>query len=266
MAIKGTIVQQREPAITGGGRVDFDQNKFDVLIEQKGYDVIYRKAIQCPCKSRTNSSQSNCKNCGGIGFLWINPVQTKMVMQSMNVNPKYQEYGESLLGTVNISAREVDRLSKMDEITIQNAETESTQVLWLEYNETDEVYYTYTTNEIIETYYVAFFEGTTNPLRKLEPETDYQIEGRKITFQPAFIDSINTNDASIAIRYTHRPKYYIWEIGRDVMNSTVLTDGSEKTINLPVNAIGMKADLVKDLENYNGDRLFDNSFLTKCDV
>lgn len=267
MAIKGTITKQNPANTSGGGRVDFRKSDYDRAIQEKGYRVIYRKAVQCPCKSKGSGNQSTCKNCGGVGWLWINPIETKMLLQSMNTNPKYQEYGEALMGTVNITSRDVDKLAKMDEITLMEGEAESTEVLFLYYNSTDNVYYTNTVYPIQQDYYIALYVSDSDPLSKLEKDTDYTLDGRRIIINQSVLSQFtDLTDLSITVRYLHKPKYYVWDIGRDVMNTTIKKGGSEHNIKMPLNAIGMRADLVKDLENYNNDRLHDNSFLTQCDV
>ena len=40
-------------------------------------------------------------------------------------------------------------------------------------------------------------------------------------------------------------------------------DSNTKQV-LPINAIGKRAHLIKDVENFDGNRLFDNSWATTC--
>ena len=266
------VLIQRVPSPLLAERVDFKLNQFETAIYKKGSDVLYRKAIKCPCKSKGSGNLSSCKNCGGTGWLWINPMRTRMIVQSMNLSPKYLEYGEALLGTISVSSMERDRLSRMDELTILNVETESTETQFLVYNSTDSLYYTYSDYDVIDLYYLAIFVSGSTELVKLELNVEFTIVGRKIVF----IDSVDTNhniydgavseDFSICMRYTHNPKYYVWDVGRDAMTTKVVTGRNEVDVKMPVNAVAMRADLVKDLENYSGDRLLDNSFLTQCDV
>jgi hypothetical protein len=60
-------------------RADFNKSDFETLIQQKGRDVVLEKAILCGCKDKQGNQQSNCKNCGGAGFLFINPKETRMI-------------------------------------------------------------------------------------------------------------------------------------------------------------------------------------------
>ena len=82
-------------------RVDFNKPSFEKLIYQKGLDVVWEQAIHCPCKDdeAANQGLSSCKNCGGTGWVFINPEETKMIIHSMNLNTRYKEWSMEKLGS-----------------------------------------------------------------------------------------------------------------------------------------------------------------------
>jgi len=115
------IIQQTPPNTQGKTRVDLDKSDFDALVWQKGYDVYVDKAMKCPCRNTPDSQAlSNCRNCGGSGWIFFNRKETRMVLQSMNANNRYQEWSEEKLGTVRITSLNKEQLTYMDRITIKN--------------------------------------------------------------------------------------------------------------------------------------------------
>ena len=69
----------------------FHRNDFEKLIAQKGRAVTLEQAIQCSCKSRSANQQSNCQNCGGTGWIFINSRLTRLVIQQMKINITFSE-------------------------------------------------------------------------------------------------------------------------------------------------------------------------------
>ena len=95
MADNKPITIQTPPNTVGQPSVQLVKNDFDVAIEKKGYRVYHDKASKCPCASKNGGApQSNCKNCGGSGWFYINRTRTRMVVQSMNINTTNKEWSE----------------------------------------------------------------------------------------------------------------------------------------------------------------------------
>ncbi len=69
-------------------------------------------------------------------------------------------------------------------------------------------------------------------------------------------------DPCVTIRYIHNPVYHIIDISRESFTSTdgSISQGKPKLI-LPIHAIAQRAHLIKDVEDYDGTRLLDNSWL-----
>jgi hypothetical protein len=256
-----TILQGTLPAGTTIG-ADFNKLEFDLTIKQKGYNVIYEAAYRCPCKSKTNDHQSTCKNCGGGGWLWVNPTKTKMIMHSISDERKYQDVGREDLGAVQLTAFADNVLSLMDRITIVDGLTDNTDILYPVLNDAGTNMFAFTKYNIVGVDYLGLFVNTTTRLNQLLAPDDFTFHDNVIEFDPKFNAY---EDMSVTVRYLHAPVYHVIDIARDTMRSTVVDgQGKRSVINLPIHALGKRAHLIKESENYMGNRLLDNSWEISC--
>ncbi len=253
-----TILQEDLP----GGislQADFYKPEVDATIQAKGYNVIFSKNYLCPCKSKESDHLNTCKNCGGTGMFWANPTRTKMIISGIANSKKIEEWGRDDLGDVRITAFDQDKLSKMDQIVIQDATSEMSEALYPVLDDDGLVLFTMTKYDIKSIDYIGLFVDVNTPVRKLVPVTEYNFQDNKITFNASFNALI---DPCVTIRYVHAPTYYVWDITRDAMKSTVMNNSVPTVITLPVHAIAKKASHIKDAENFDGNKLFDNSWLS----
>lgn len=269
MARDKTIVRQQAPSLVGQPQVDFRKNDFEALIEQKGYRVYKESSVSCPCADNKNGNHplSSCKNCGGSGYVFINKTETRMVITSMNVNNQYKEWSEERIGTAAITARDVDKLSHMDKITLADGMSEFSELLHpqiIEINTFNKLIgFTFYDIEDIEA--IFLFDGGSNKLKLLTNITDYTYQYNRIVLD----DQYNSlNNPTLSVRYKHRPQFLVIDIPRDIMNSPVLNKvtGQVEDLTFPIHAIARRAHYVLDQENYAGNRVFDNSFNDTCDT
>ena len=75
-------------------RADFEREDYKTLIEQKGRRILYEKALLCPCKSPSTNQQSGCKNCGGIGWIFVNPIQTRMIVSAVKIVTEFKPWSQ----------------------------------------------------------------------------------------------------------------------------------------------------------------------------
>lgn len=268
-----TVITKPQP--TGKSLpADFVLSEVEATIRDKGIDVIWEKAYICPCKSKESEHLSTCKNCKGTGWIFANPTKTKMLIQSIQADGKLKEaalreWGFVDLGTVKITALNEDKLSYMDRIVITDATAEHQQVLYPRL--TDDLngasesdsglegqLFAFTKYDIQSIDYIGLFEGVGLPLKRLVEITDYTFRDNVLLLGAQY-DSLV--DPCVTIRYIHHPIYHVTDILRESMTSTQfpLSQGQRKLI-MPVHALGKRAHLVKDAENFDGDRLFDNSW------
>lgn len=241
----------------------FKKNDFDVTIWNHGYDVIVEKAMKCPCKSKGTDNLSSCKNCGGSGWFFINPIQTKAILHSMNLQTKFLEWTETNVGTVNISVRDIDRIAFMDRISVlQGISTHQQTIFPRRFNDIIFAFLDYTPKEVES---VFLFVTANEKLTKLEQGTDYNIVDYKIIFDNKYA---NIENLTFTIRYTHAPQYHVIDLPRDLMVSTIRTvDNKRAKAQMPVSAVGRRAHFVLDRQSFEGDLYFDNSYeeLKCCD-
>jgi hypothetical protein len=237
--------------------VKFQKKRFDGLIWDKGYDVWIDKAMRCPCiQKSTGQGLPNCRNCLGKGWLFINRSETRIVIQSLNANKKYENWTEETTGTAKITARAIDRLAWMDRITIINAEGIFQEVLFpTQFNGELIAFPIYTPLEIFECY---LFDGVTNKLKILELVTDYTISDEKIIFNNNYI---NNQQFSVSIRYAHCLVYHVTDINRDVMVTRVrdCDDETSASAQMPINGMAKKAHYIFDNTKFEANKLLENS-------
>lgn len=241
-----------------GSRVDFTQSKFDTILLQKGKPVIFEKAIQCPCKSSGTNQQSNCKNCGGTGWVFINPEETRMLIQSMSLATDYKAWSEELRGVVKVSALKEEKISFMDRITDLNASSYFNEVLHL-VKKTPSIWFSYTSYKVKEVEYCALFQGVGVKLKLLTLNVDYTLSGNVFTLINNTLLDPN-QDTSITIRYAHAPSFHVIEIQRESMESLSLENNTNEIIqSMPVTFMAKRAHYILDAQNLAKDRIIDNS-------
>lgn len=243
----------------------FDEKKFEDLITDKGYEAYIDRAIQCPCRVKASGQAlSDCQNCGGVGWFYIDRQKTKIACIAMSNRNKYETWTTSNAGTVSISTRPVDKLGWMDRVSLIELESWFSQAIYLKQLQ-DNSYFTFLTYEPITVFDVFLFKGSAVPVAYLTPDK-YAISGNKILVPLSTITDLNIDSSitefSISIRYTHNPAYYIIDINRDLIKQTTVNDCGNpipNKTNLPLNCIGKRAHFVLNAANFTNDNLFNNT-------
>lgn len=246
-------------------QADFILPEIEATIRDKGCDCLYERAYLCPCKDSASAAPlSLCRNCGGVGWIWCNPTKTRMIVSGIASDSKMKEaalreFGMIDMGAVKITAIDVDKFTYMDRITILEATAQHNQIIYPKLTDDEDIFFAFTKYNILDIDNIAFYNGSGAKLTRLFEPTDYLFQDNIITFIDGY--SAITN-FSVSIRYSHRPVFHIIDILRESMTSTKgqYPQGQEKLI-MPIHAIAKRAHLIKDVENYNGDRLLDNSWL-----
>jgi hypothetical protein len=237
--------------------VNFSKTEIDDLVTNKGYDVHLEKALMCPCRGKENgAAQGTCKNCGGTGWVFINRTKTKAILHSMNLNTKYTQWSAEKIGTVNITTMSRDTLGYMDRLTVIGAESEMNQLLF-PYVDGGNVF-AFTNYEVKSVVDMFYFAGSSTRLELLTEGVDFTVEGSIIKFSERFI---NDEQPTFTVRYKHAPAFHVLDLTREVLMARVRTEQNPDFVdNLPVSAVGKRAHYILDMQNYNGDRLYDNSY------
>lgn len=257
---------QKTPVNTqGSARVDLVKMDFETLIQNKGYDVYHEKAVKCPCHVKNDGNPlSNCRNCGGSGWVFINKVETRMVLMGINIDTKFKEWSEEKLGTVKVSARDCDQLAFMDRITVIDGEVTTSQVIYPRL--IDGSMRAKTIYSIKEVQEIFSYNGPDQKLRLLTEGAagDYTIENNILVLSEEFNDVENL---SISVRYTHAPQFHIIDLQRETMVTRVKdkeNGGSDIDVLMPISAVARRTHYVLDEQNFTGDYLFDNTYDPGC--
>ena len=256
------IIQQPTPNLQNQANFGFRVNDYEAAIWQKGYTVLWEKALRCPCRTNNTDHLSTCKNCGSTGWVFINPVRTRALLSSINSDTKFKEWSEEKLGTVTVTMIKANQLSFMDRITVEDSEGFHNQLLQpkIETVTEEENLFAYTTYNIEQILEIFLFEDVDVPLKRLFIDTDYTYSGNKIIFNEDYKELENM---TISIKYQHRLQYHVIDIPHETRNSYKIdsTNGREENIKLPINAVARRSHYVLDAANYLGDRIINNSYL-----
>jgi hypothetical protein len=234
--------------------------EFDQLVYSKGEDVLYEKAILCPCRSKSNASPlASCLNCGGSGYLFVNANKTKMVIQSLTSKTKYTQWSKETLGTSVITSRSIDKISYFDRITLLNSEATYSQILYPQVYK--DVLFSFTVYNILSIDVVFLFVGENIPLRRLGLGVDYFFTKgeNKIIFSN---DLSSIENLTTSIRYQHYSAYGILELLKEFRVSPGNDSLGRNIMNLfPFNAVGRKYHYIIDSLNSETSGVIDNSFI-----
>lgn len=237
-------------------RADLIKQEFDNLIYQKGRVVLLETALQCPCKSKSTNQQTNCRNCGGTGWIFINPIRTRMVLTAIDAVTDYRPWSEELVGTVSITAHMEEKLSLMDRVTVLDGEVIQNEVLFI--RSVQGKNFTFARYDIEEVHYIGLFDGVSSKIRRLEKDKDYSIKRNVIEFS-SDLDLPFDRENSITLRYSHLPQFHVVDMKRETMQ-TFVWEGGEKIQKMPISAIARRAHYHLSMENFDQTRLLDNSY------
>lgn len=166
------------PNLIGKPVVNFTLEEHEAMVWNKGYNVTIESAIKCPCKTKDNDHLSTCENCLGVGWVFINSVQDRAVLSSINFETAYKEWSAEKLGTVNVTVMRRSYFSYMDKIIVQDSSVRQSEVLFPFAFNTN--YFAYTIYDIDSVEEVFQFQSVIEPLLKLEETTDFTVDGNKI--------------------------------------------------------------------------------------
>jgi hypothetical protein len=255
-----SIVKAASPNMSKSLDAPLVKGLFDEKIWQYGYDVLIDKAIECPCRTEgDNSNLSDCQNCGGTGWAFINPLQTKALITSINQDTKYKQWSQELIGNISVSLLQMDNASFMDRITMMNEMATFSEVRKVKVTETG-AKFIFTSYQIEEIEDIFIFESSSTKLVRLS-STDYSIKTLNnfvIEFGATALDDSSNN--SISVRYKHKVQYNILDQPHILRSSNDKNNlGQVIKIKLPNQYIARLAHYVLK-PNFAGDGILNNTY------
>lgn len=254
-----SIIQQTPPNLAGVPNPEFETQLLDAAIWQKGYDCLIHKAIECPCRTHgENSNLPTCSNCGGTGWVYINPIETKALVTSINKDTKYKSWSQELIGTMSVSLMNVEKASFMDRITFIKETGIFSEVKTAYTADTDTFIFLSYEAELVEDIFI--FTGQGNKLTRVDP-TKYYIKtdnNAVVVFLSGALTGSTNN--SISVRYRNKVQYNILDIPHMIRSSNITNErGQLEKVLLPNQYIARLAHYVRGLK-FDGTGIQDNSY------
>ena len=239
-------------------QVRFEPNRFNSLIFDKGYDAWIDKAYRCPCSVKgAGQPLSTCDNCLGIGWIFANRTETRIAVQGLKADVRYENWTRDTTGMAKISARAVDKLAFMDRIILREVEGYYNEIIRVVIKENEKV--AYLEYPLIQMENIMLFNSDIEPLIYLNEGVDYEVVGEsKLVFKNANI----VEDSTLTVRYRHFVTYHIIDMDRDIMKvrTKQCSYSDEELQNMPIHGMARKAHYLFDNLKYDAEkRLIDNS-------
>lgn len=244
-------------------QVNFQPWRFNSLIDDKAYNVWIDKAYRCPCSVKGSGQPlPSCRNCLGTGWIFTNRKETRVAIQSINIDIKYDNWLKNVAGTVRVTARAVDRLAFMDRIILREVDGFYNEILRIK--EVDNKLFLFPEYPILEIEELMKFEGDNVALSYMKEGIDFKVNDES---EIEILNSSITINDTFTIRYRHRMTYHIIEMNRDVMkvrdgDQDACNFNQDKLANMPINGIARKAHYLFDNLKYEEKtKLLDNTKL-----
>lgn len=246
------------PPETTEHQVRFQPWRFDSLVFDKGYEVWIDRALRCPCVVKgTGQPLVSCNNCVGLGWIFVNRIETRIAVQQLKADVKYENWSQVTTGMARVTARATDKLAFMDRIILREVEGYFNEVIRTRQYGAKQV--AFTIYQILEIESIYLFVNDKQPLKPLEENIDYTFDNSKIILS----DNYNSmKDLSISIRYRHCLTYHIIDMNRDIMKvrEKDCSYSYEQLTNMPIGGMARKSHYIFDNNKYEEQgRLIENS-------
>lgn len=217
--------------------VDFSRQKFDALLEAKGWDVVWERAAVCPNRPKDGvaprAHDVNCSFCDGYGYVYFDACPTKMLIQGVTYDEQFTSKGWWGASRVTVTARPGSHLSWWDRISLQAGIARFTQLLRRQPVGND-----YPKYKPICIEYVAW-KDRSGSLQRLDEKSVF-INADGTLAWPGTVKPDGNVDYSIS--YTYRPRFVVQDLLHWLRDSTVVG----KQVDFPVTAVAKADFLVRD--------------------
>jgi hypothetical protein len=221
-------------------RQDFNVDKYNNKINEKGYDIKWSRMLSCPCKKDlTSQSNSNCINCGGTGYFFLDPIEIRAMISNTAFQKNFShQWTADMQGTAYMTIEAEHKIGWMDKIEVMFAETVFSETRIVEQSNLDLIIKThYVATKILNAY---VYVNDVTPLKVLDVN-DFVISGKEIKI---ISDEILLND-QIGLLYEYNPTYVVIDILNDYRNTIVSkNEPIEKLRKMPLRATIKREHLV----------------------
>ena len=222
-----------------GQTVDFDRDAFARFISDKGYDVTWEKAVNCPNMPADTLAPRDhsvaCPFCDGRGFIYFDAQDTKVLFQGIRLDQAFHAYGRWDVGQAMATALPEAEISYNDRLTLNNGVCRFSQKVRRQPGQTtDKLKYAPLTLD-----YVAWIDRT-NSLKVFTVGTDCAVSADGSSVQ--WYGSLPDDGDYYVVAYRFRPRYVVLDLTHQHRDSTVKGQHYE----FPVQAIVKLDFLIRD--------------------
>lgn len=124
--VKGTpgppVLDQTPKPDENKVRAEFHTEEFIRAISQHGQEVIWRKALICPCYlAKEQQAAPDCDRCGSSGYFYVDPIAIRALLFSADMKTKlYEKMGTWLSGQCSITVDPQFRLGFRDSLELRD--------------------------------------------------------------------------------------------------------------------------------------------------
>lgn len=262
-----SIRTQTPPDVSNYPKVNiFNRDDFNNALWENGFSVDHYEAIACPCKGTSSDHKSDCSNCLGTGWVFINPINTKAFITSINRTTKYKDWSPEMIGTIAVTLMNSNKIGFMDKLVMKKHYGMMSEDLTVRTNlHTVPTYqrFAFATYGMTEINSVFVFNGPMNALVKLaaadyriNPVNNYVIDIKSSNLPAGF-------NGKVSVSYHHYMTYQVIDIPHDLrITKSYMNSGKRVEEEMPVQAIARKSQYeMGKASNYEGDNIQDNSYL-----
>lgn len=221
-------------------RVDIYVDQFDELIRQKGMNVFWEEAMICNCiREDTSQPDFNCSKCKGSGFIYLAPIQTKLITTVLNGKLDFTNIGMIQAGTAYGTSLSTVLMGYHDRLLFPDFNSKYSEIL-------------------------VFNDGKSSKLHKpikqvikiFNEVAEYQIDvDFKISEDQYYIEWINPetwleDGTKVSILYVTSPSYIIIDIMHELRGTWVEFKMPQDTFKeLPKQFLLKREDFMYDRDN-----------------
>jgi hypothetical protein len=226
-------------------RAYFREEEFIRALRQQGKFVLWRKALLCPCYSpETQQAQLACVDCGGGGYLWIDPLHIQALMLMFDKRTSiYEKFGLWQEGNIQITTEPQHRLGYRDSIEMLDSVVPMNELL----TKGDRRGRRQTLPEdvdsarfrIVRTIAALYRCEKSRKLVKLEPDQHFRITPEGWIRWTAIGDNLVPKGATISLHYEWHPVFLVqsWmHVERSAITGRKAIPTQPRVLSLPTQA------------------------------
>lgn len=221
--------------------VDFNRDAFTHFIVDKGYEVLWEKAVLCPNVPpgglAPRDHALNCNICDlGLGFVYVDPICTRMLMQGFKLTQSFYAYGRWDTGNMMVTAEPEYNIHYWDRLTIQNGVSRFNERLVRQPDTTsDKLKYGALCVE-----YLAWVNRS-GVLTPFTVDTDFIVSADGSSIE--WLSSNQPDAGSVySVAYKFRPRYVVLDLVHHHRDSTI----KGQHYQFPVQAVAKMDYLIRD--------------------